>query len=370
MRCRGPKYPTVHGASTPHPPKQEHGCSQAMAGLEDREGHGDVRDQGKSRPPGALLHPERLRWDPRLRGWQQPDLHPPAGWDEQRGQDGTAEVHRDAGRGCGQLGGARTSTCGGAGRARSQPEGPPAAPPGRTPPASLRSRSPRRSRLLPVPQPPALPTARYPRPCSLPCCRSHSTAGAPRAGTGGAGREKEGPGLTVEVPVVVVPPLPTRRRRCAPGPARAAPLYRGGAGTARSPRGPRPAPAPAPPAPPPAPAPAPAPAPPATPGNPLRTGSTWHRPQPRTAGVMTGTGSTGGTGITGISGTSAAPALAPSRASRHSCCTGSTGGGSGAAPERASPSPGTGIRHHGHRQSRRQGPAPPSPPAPLLGPLS
>lgn len=74
---------------------------------------------------------------------------------------------------------------------------------------------------------------------------THRAATGAGTGTGGAAR----PGR--------------RRRRCAPGPARAAALYRGGAGAARSPRGLRPAPGPAPPAPAP---PAPPPAPPAAPG--------------------------------------------------------------------------------------------------------
>lgn len=361
VRRRSPRYPSVHSASTPlHPSRSTAAPGDGWAG-----GQGRARGcQGPGCPRGHHGRPE-------------PFSTPSAGCGTPGCGDGSTQTPappRDGTSGAGRTGlRSLTGTRAGAAGRSGVPEhvqgcGQGAEPAPGTPGGTSRSApsgSPAVSQPLALPAPPGpaapgapgCPLPPAPQPPVLPVSQHH---GAPRAGTSGAGREKEGPGLTVEVPVVVLPPLPTRRRRCAPGPARAAPLYRGGAGTARSPRGLRPAPAPAPPAPPPAPAPAPAPAPPATPGSPPRTASTWHRPQPRTAGVMTGTGSTGGTGI---SGTSAAPALASSRAARHSCCTGSTGSGSAAAPEPAPPAPAP-------AQSHRAGTGHSMCPPPLLGPLS
>lgn len=176
---------------------------------------------GTSRPPRALLHPERRLRDPRLRGWQHPDPRPAAGWDERRGQDGTAEPHRDAGRGCGQVRGARTRAGMRAGRGtgprdprRHLPLSPLRLPRGLAAPGapgSSRSRSPRRSRLPVTPGPAASGAAGLAAPRGAP---SRHQRGWEREG--GTGTHRGGAGGGAAAAPHPPPPLRARPGPCGP----------------------------------------------------------------------------------------------------------------------------------------------------------
>ncbi|XP_064243210.1 collagen, type I, alpha 1a-like [Passer domesticus] len=227
-----------------------------MAGLEDREGHGDVRDRavpGEPRPPRALLGPAACGGTPgcgdgsgRTRTPLRDGTSSAARTGLQRrpgtraGGAGRSGV-REHVRGCGQGAEPAPGTPGRTSRAA--PSGspplpqPPAlpAPPGPAAPGtpgSSRSRSPGAPGcpLPPAPQPPALPVSQHREP-----------APAGREGEGGSGTHRGGAGGGAAAPHPPPPlcarpgpcgPFIPRRGRHRPQPAGAPPGTGTGTGTA------------------------------------------------------------------------------------------------------------------------------------------